>query len=95
MTKAEQEHLSRVAALGCVLCRRLGLGETPATIHHIRAGQGMSQRASHFETVPLCPAHHQGDEGVHGLGRRAFEARYGCTERELLAEVRELLGVAA
>ena len=95
MTKAEQQHLSRVAALGCVLCRRLGYRDTPAEIHHPRTGQGMSQRASHFETIGLCYPHHQGDEGVHGLGRRAFEARYGCTERELLAEVRELLGVAA
>lgn len=63
-----------------MLCRRLGLGETPATIHHIRAGQGMSQRASHFETVPLCREHHQGDEGVHGLGRKfigiEIEERY-------------------
>ena len=95
MTKAEQQHLSRVAALGCVLCRRLGYRDTPAEIHHPRTGQGMSQRASHFEAVPLCREHHQGDTGVHGLGRRAFERVYGCTERELLAEVRELLGVAA
>ena len=95
MTLAERQHLARVAALGCVLCRRLGLGETPATIHHIRAGQGMSQRASHFETIGLCYPHHQGDEGLHGLGRRAFERVYGVTELELLAEVRELLGVAA
>ena len=95
MTKAEQQHLSRVAALGCVLCRRLGYRDTPAEIHHPRTGQGMSQRASHFEAVPLCFWHHRGDDGLHGLGRRAFERVYGCTERELLAEVRELLGVAA
>ncbi len=95
MTKAEQQHLSRVAALGCVLCRRLGYGETPAEIHHPRTGQGMSQRASHFDAVPLCYPHHRGDDGLHGMGRRAFERVYGVTEAELLAEVRELLGVAA
>lgn len=95
MTKAEQQHLSRVAALGCALCRRLGYGDTPAEIHHPRTGQGMSQRASHFEAVPLCFWHHRGGDGLHGLGRRAFERVYGVTEAELLAEVRELLGVAA
>lgn len=95
MTLAERQHLSRVAALGCVLCRRLGLGATPAEIHHPRTGQGMSQRASHFDAVPLCVTHHRGDDGLHGLGRRAFERTYGVTELELLAEVRELLGVAA
>jgi len=95
MTKAERQHLSRLADLGCVLCRRLGLGETPAAIHHIREGQGMGQRASHFEAVPLCPEHHQGASGIHGLGRRAFERRYGLTELDLLADARRLLEVPA
>ena len=39
-TKAESQYLGRVAELGCVLCRRLGLGETPAEIHHARTGTG-------------------------------------------------------
>ena len=95
VTKAERQHLSRLAELGCVLCIRLGYYATPAEIHHIRDGQGMSQRASHFDAVPLCVAHHRGDDGLHGLGRRAFERVYGVTEAELLAEVRELLGLAA
>ncbi|TKV21909.1 hypothetical protein FDX01_06260 [Citrobacter sp. wls613] len=32
-TKAEQRHLDRVVALGCIVCRNEGLGESPAVIH--------------------------------------------------------------
>ena len=57
-TKAERVHMGRVAALGCYLCRHLGLGDTPAQVHHVREGQGMAQRASNWLTVPLCEKHH-------------------------------------
>lgn len=83
--------MGRVAALGCILCRVLRLGHTPATIHHIRAGQGLSQRSSHFDTIPLCPGHHQGDTGLHGLGTRGFERLYGLSESDLLTGTRRLL----
>ena len=79
-------HLSRVAALGCVLCRNLGYGATPAHVHHIREGQGAAQRAHDCLTIPLCPEHHTGNDGIHGLGRRGFEARYKTTELDLLAQ---------
>ena len=32
----------------------------------IREGQGKSQRASNFLTLPLCPSCHTGPQGVHG-----------------------------
>lgn len=80
-TKAEREHMGEVAALGCIICGR------PAECHHV-AGHGM--RASHYETIPLCPDHHRnGNDCVHA-GRRTFESRYG-TERELLARTLKLL----
>ena len=31
--------------------------------------------------------------GIHGMGRKAFEAHYGCTEKELLNDVTTLLGL--
>lgn len=95
MTKQERAHLSRLADLGCVLCLRLGFHGTPAEIHHIRTGQGMSQRASHYDAIPLCPRCHRGDDGLHGMGRKAFERFYGVTELELLADARRLLEVPA
>ena len=55
MNKAEKEHLSRVANVGCIVCRMQGNEESPAEIHHIRHGQGISQRASNYEVIPLCP----------------------------------------
>jgi len=38
----------------------------PSDAHHIRTGQGASQRASHYLVVPLCKDCHQGVNGVHG-----------------------------
>lgn len=93
-TAAEKRHLNRVAGLGCIVCRNEGYGESPAARHHIRAGQGMSQRASNYEVLPLCGAHHQtGGFGVAiHAGQKTWEAKFG-TELELLAQVRELLGI--
>lgn len=77
----EKRHMDRVAALGCLLCGQ------PAQLHHVREGQGMSQRASNFLVVPLCEAHHTGSAGLHGLGGRGFERRYRVDEMGLLAQV--------
>lgn len=76
---------SQVAGIGCILCLHLRLGETPAQLHHPREDQGTAERASDWLVIPLCPEHHQGAAGVHGLGRRAFEARYKLSEIDLLA----------
>lgn len=80
-------YLGAVASLGCIVCRNLGYGETPANVHHIRLGQGMAQRASDYLTIPLCHEHHQhGGPGVAiHAGQEQWEALYG-TELELLAQ---------
>ncbi len=88
-TKAEKRHMDRVARMGCMLCRVLGHHDVPATLHHIREGQGMSQRAGNFLVIPLCPSCHQGPGGIHG-DRSLFKvARVG--ELDLLAMVIERL----
>lgn len=94
MTKAEKQHLNKVADLGCLVCRNMGRFGVPAEIHHIRSGQGMSQRASHYETLPLCPEHHRlGSYGkAFHAGRKAWEANFG-QERELLEQVNKLLEI--
>jgi hypothetical protein len=66
MRKDESKHLESVASLGCIVCYLLGDGYCAAQVHHIREGQGMSQRAGNFLTIPLCPDHHTGPQGVHG-----------------------------
>lgn len=96
MKKADSLHLSRVAALGCIVCRNQNLGETPAEIHHIRTGQCTSQRADHRKSIPFCHKHHR--NGGYGVAihasRRAWEMKYG-TEAELLMQVLYLLGEGA
>lgn len=92
-TKAEQQHLDRVAALHCIVCRNLGYGDTPAEIHHCCSGTGTSVRASHFRTIPLCHTHHR--TGGYGVaihaGQKTWEQKYG-TEADLLAQVKRELG---
>lgn len=83
-----REYMGHVAALGCVLCRRLGQGPTWAHVHHQRTGIGAGRRATDFQTIPLCPPHHTGRFGIHGLGRKSFEAIYGVSELELVEQTR-------
>ncbi|WP_410176674.1 Ref family recombination enhancement nuclease [Sinorhizobium medicae] len=98
MNSADRLHLSRVAALGCVVVFP-ETGErccSPAEIHHPRDGQGMGQRASHLDAIPLCFAHHSAQSPLpfgHAIhkGQKSFEATYG-TEAMLLERTRELLG---
>lgn len=89
MTKAEREHIVRVARLGCMACRKLNVFTPDVEIHHVRLGQGIGQRASHFDVIGLCAAHHR--TGGHGVafhaGRQTWEAEFG-TEAELLEQVR-------
>lgn len=86
-TPAERAHLAAVAAMGCCLCEHLGLGATPAEVHHVRARHGWG-RSGHFATIPLCPTHHRGQPGgVHDMGRDEFTAEYGISEIELLERV--------
>jgi hypothetical protein len=91
VSAAGRRHMGRVAELGCCICRRLGLGATPANVHHIRTGVGMGKRADDKDTIPLCHYHHQGAGGIHHLGRKAWEAHFGVTELQLLQETKEAL----
>jgi hypothetical protein len=88
-TSAGNAYMGRVASLGCALCRLRGLGATPAEVHHVREGQGASQRASAFLTVPLCPACHRGARGIHG--DRSLLRQAKVTELDLLADTIHLL----
>lgn len=64
---AEKRHLTRLAGMGCVLCQALDQPQEGKTyVHHIRAGQGISQRSPHWLAIPLCHECHQGKCGIHG-----------------------------
>jgi len=88
-----QRHYSVVAALGCLVCRDMGmeLGQTPAQLHHPYGRKGEKE----YKVLPLCFYHHQ--SGVNSElfvslhpWKREFESRYG-TEEELLSRVEELI----
>ena len=86
MKASEAQHLSRVAALGCALCRRLGYPESPAQIHHPRMFSGaMQSKCSNWLAIPLCHSHHLGQHGIHG--DRADFRNAGVDEPDLLADV--------
>ena len=81
------DHMERVAGLGCIVCHELGYGYTPCEVHHI----GDRAEKSDFLTIGLCPEHHRGATGFHGLGEREFNRRYKTSEINLLARVLEKL----
>ena len=91
MTKDERKYLGRVAELGCAVCRRMGYEGTPAEIHHKKGGMGIGQRSKHDQAIPLCPEHHRGATGVHGLGVKGFRKHWGYGEEELLEDVKSAL----
>lgn len=90
----EKRHMGRVAAMGCILCAHVyGIPGTPAIVHHLRTDQG-KMRASHYDTLGLCPSHHQfSGYGVHDMGREQFAARHGISEVGLLHLVQAALNV--
>ena len=85
--KAQKKHYEKLFNLGCILCLHLKLGETSPHIHHIRR---LGMKRENAPVIPLCPEHHTGNSGVHGLGKKAFAERYGVTEEDLLAKTESL-----
>jgi hypothetical protein len=94
-TKAESAHMDRVASLGCLICRRILDTYSAAHLHHVAEGSGLR---SNFAVVPLCPEHHTGKQGLHGMGSKAFIRAYrlpGESEYGLLVWLFEELANAA
>lgn len=88
-------YMGRVARLPCCICWRSGIATHGVEVHHQRAGTGGGRRASDWRTIPLCPEHHRGAMGIHGLGTKAFAGVYGVTEVQLVEETWAQVGVAA
>ena len=84
MTKDEKAHKNAVASLGCAVCWRIyGPHEPgPVELHHLRTG-GWG-KGDYKTLIPLCPEHHRGKTGVHGLGTKGFAKHYGFDQQDLL-----------
>ena len=88
LNKQEKQYYDQIARLGCILCITFGYFDTPCEIHHIRRFGGKRSLA---DVIGLCPEHHRGNTGIHGLGRKNFERTYNLTENTLLEKTKYLL----
>lgn len=89
-TKSEKIALNKIAQLGCILCSEvLGFEGTPSELHHVRR-YGTKRATSPI--LPLCPEHHRGNDGIHGLGVKGFERKWQISCEELLERVSQKLG---
>jgi hypothetical protein len=91
-TKSERALWSRIAALGCIACRKDGVFTDLVSIHHI---DGRTKAGAHSKVLALCAGHHQDGTGAPGLiavhpWKARFEEKYGRQE-DLLAETLERL----
>lgn len=89
-TKADKALWSRMAAYGCVACRKDGWRNLEVSIHHI---DGRTKPGAHQKVLPLCYQHHQSGNpdapSVHPWKTR-FEEKYG-KQTDLLDELMRLL----
>ncbi len=91
MSAKGKRHMGRVAKVPCVLCTHMGLGESPSIVHHLKYGQGASDRASDLLTIAVCNEHHVGPSGIHTLKEHGLYLRYKLSELDLLAMTLEAL----
>lgn len=94
-TAEEARFMGRMGSLPCIACLKDGWRNEVISLHHL---DGRTKPGAHLLVLPLCGPHHQQDDSdprgrisVHGR-KATFEARYG-TQRELLAECIEMLGM--
>jgi hypothetical protein len=93
-TPEERAHLAFVKSQPCIACQSKGWTQgTVTVVHHVREGNGMGQRASHFDTLPICWHHHASDsrDGFHA--HPAWWISEFGTERDLLAQFKKEHGI--
>lgn len=75
-------YLKWIRALPCCVCGSQRGVEAAHT-----GSRGLSTKSCDRSCVPLCRQHHQtGKYSYHGLGARAFAARYGLDVGSLVGE---------
>ena len=67
------EYMSKVKMLPCAICG----APPPNDAHHVIHDRYSSRKASDFDTIPLCKAHHQnGPDAIHN-GKETWREKYG------------------
>lgn len=89
MTKEEKQWKARLAEMCCVICERIHGPHQGGhvTLHHLRTG-GWG-KGDYKTLIPLCYHHHQGEDGIHTLGTKAWERMFDVTQKDLLNKVLE------
>lgn len=83
----KSDYLELIHELPCCLCwKKLGIKTYGVHAHHVGTGDDRTD----FATVSLCPEHHQGATGVHGMHRQAFHRFWKTSDIQLLAWTNEL-----
>lgn len=86
MTK--KERFNFLSEYGCIICKM------PTQIHHLIGlkYRGIAQKADDKYTIPLCQKHHIGEFGIHTLGIKTWEKRFG-TQEELLVKANYIIKI--
>lgn len=67
----QKKYWAWLREFGCVVCG------ADASIHHVTTKDGYSRLTrNHLLVTPLCPLHHQHEEGIHTLGHEKFTAMH-------------------
>lgn len=84
---SERWWFSRIKALNCLVCSRMGKKSLFVERHHIKVD---GVRVSNFATIPLCQEHHTGKTGIHCEWP---QKNLGVSEVALLAEAISLVAI--
>lgn len=76
-TAKQREMWEKIRLLGCQV---VGYHTGALAIHHIETGAGGTK--DHDRVICLCHNHHQGADGIHTIGRKAWQEIHG-TEAEV------------
>lgn len=93
MNKEIKKRFDAISRIGCIVCRNeMGI-YTPALVHHLLGqenGRKMGRKATDDKTIGLCLHHHDGFLGIHRLGKRAWEEKFG-TQADMLEQTNDIL----
>lgn len=88
MAMSLADYVERLHELPCVLCwKKLGRIVYGVETHHA----GDADERDDWAQLPLCPEHHQGATGIHGLHRRGFHRFWKTNAIQLIAWTNEAL----
>lgn len=89
--RKNEDYLIWIRTLPCLACGRHGVeahhvGKDWTNKMGVSLSGGTGMKPSDYVCLPLCPEHHRGSRGFHGLGWDRFEEEYGLIlYREIIA----------